>query len=156
MILFCAAYIISKRTHRKHVNFLTMDVYYCPERASTGPLASNGCPIVERLCHENMFTEPLPLPSNGFMRHNISSEGHKKVQGKSIIWIDHDKCAFGLRRTDSCWFSSICVTTNAQCYINLLRSDVHATSESEETAWKTVKEGNPTTWKPSSTYGKFD
>jgi hypothetical protein len=71
-ILFCTTYscIASRRTHSKHVHFLGMDVYCCPERASTGPLPSNGYPsTVERLCHGNVFTEPLP--SHWHMRHNI-------------------------------------------------------------------------------------
>jgi hypothetical protein len=33
------------------------------------PLPSNGCPIVERLCCGNVFTDPLP--SNEYTRHNI-------------------------------------------------------------------------------------
>jgi hypothetical protein len=46
-----------------------MDAYCYPKRTSTFPLPSNGCSsIVERLCHWNVFTEPLP--NIGHMRHN--------------------------------------------------------------------------------------
>jgi hypothetical protein len=63
-------YVYSREAHhRKHVHILAMDVYCCPELASTGPLPGTGCPVVERLCHGNVFIEPLP--SNGHMRHNI-------------------------------------------------------------------------------------
>jgi hypothetical protein len=34
------------------------------KRAPTGLLHSSGCPIVERLCYGNVFTDPLP--SNGY------------------------------------------------------------------------------------------
>jgi hypothetical protein len=67
--LFCATYIASRRIHRKHVHFLAMDVCCCPEHASTGPLPSNGCPIVDRLCHGKVFVDSFP--SNGYTCHNI-------------------------------------------------------------------------------------
>jgi hypothetical protein len=59
----CTTYVASRRIRNKHVHFLAMDVYCCPERASTGPLPSNGCPLVERLCHGNVFVDSFP--SNG-------------------------------------------------------------------------------------------
>jgi hypothetical protein len=34
-----------------------------------GPLPSNGCPVVKRVCFRNVFTQPWP--SNGYMRHLI-------------------------------------------------------------------------------------
>jgi hypothetical protein len=62
-------YIVSRRTYRKQVNFLAMDVYCCPELVSTDPLHSNGCPSsVESSCRGNVFTELLP--SNRHIRHN--------------------------------------------------------------------------------------
>jgi hypothetical protein len=67
--LFCIIYIASSRIHRTKVRCLAMDVFCYPERASTHPLPSNGCPIVERLCRGNEFTKSLP--SNGHVRHNI-------------------------------------------------------------------------------------
>jgi hypothetical protein len=71
-------YIVSRWTYRKHFHFLAIDVHSCLERASTDPLPSNGCPIVEHSCHGNVFTEPLP--SHRHMRHNT-----KKVR-KVILW----------------------------------------------------------------------
>jgi hypothetical protein len=64
----CSTYIASRRTRMKHLHFLAIDVYCCPEGASICPLLSNGYPI-ERMCHGNILTELLP--SNGHMRHNI-------------------------------------------------------------------------------------
>jgi hypothetical protein len=59
--LFCTTYIAPTRIHRKHVHFLAMNVYCCPERESTGPLPNNRCPaIVERLCHGNVFVDSFP------------------------------------------------------------------------------------------------
>jgi hypothetical protein len=92
--------------HRKHVHCIVMDVYCCSLRESTGPLPSNGCPIVERLCCGYMFTEPLP--SNRYMLHNIHFKNHvynlfylcmnifkllKVVQERAFEWILHS-CTF--------------------------------------------------------------
>jgi hypothetical protein len=63
--------------HRKHVHCLAMDVYCCSERASANRLPTNGCPIVERLCCGNLFTEPLP--SNSHMRHNTVARKVKRL-----------------------------------------------------------------------------
>jgi hypothetical protein len=63
--------IDSRWTYKKHVRWLVMDAYCCPEHESTGPLPSNGCPfIVELLLRGNSFTGLLL--SIGHMRHNTN------------------------------------------------------------------------------------
>jgi hypothetical protein len=66
LILFCTAYIASRRTHRKYVHFLAVDytvVAYCCRR-----YLATGC--LPRIClRGKMFIEPLP--SSRSLRHNI-------------------------------------------------------------------------------------
>jgi hypothetical protein len=66
LILFCTTYIASWRTYRKHIDFLAVDVYRCPEFASTAPLPSNGYSIVERLCHGNVFADTFPASGSTY------------------------------------------------------------------------------------------
>jgi hypothetical protein len=50
---------------------------------STSPLPISGCPVVERLCCGNVFTEPLF--SNGHMRHNIKILNILRITGFSDL-----------------------------------------------------------------------
>jgi hypothetical protein len=67
--LLLASTVLPNNSYNHFARPTESTVFYCLEGASIGPLPSNGCPIVERLCSGNVFAEPLP--GSGHMRHSI-------------------------------------------------------------------------------------
>jgi hypothetical protein len=77
-------------------------IFFCPECVFTGPLPSNGCPIVERLFCRNVFTDPLS--SNGYTRHNIREKYCLRIPISEITEWASKKICIGIFEVKVVWW----------------------------------------------------